>query len=319
MSEWLLDRLYSQTEQPTARFAFQGTINWMKALSLSVRDKFSFDQVNDFYSNVPRKQVNYEYDTRALEFLLLSIHNISSIYENKQAQSKYNICRSAIISWYYSIYFSSKAMISANCNSIQESHSETSSVWQKQLIDNSLVMIPFNLNLNTLVKSETKKQISVLCKNKPIDLNNYPNNEEESLSCLLAYLSGTSDFEREKYEEIIKSSNEYKKCGFDSFRKKAARELRDKILAKHCVNFLVQAFRYRGKSNYRDSIYLSYGDDNTEKINELIDNLYNVSVAFYRMASIYVSKRIEKGIWPFFIKDLKSNLRITINLDELHS
>ncbi len=318
MSEWLLDRLYSQTEQPAARFAFQGTINWIKALSLSIEDNFSFSQVNDFYSTVQRKQINIEYDTKALEFLLLSLHNISSISENTKAENKYNICRSSIISWYYSVYFASKAMIAANCNSIQESHSDTSIVWQKQLINNDLVMKPFSLNITSIVKKDTEKQINELRGDTLIDLNNYPNNIEQSFGALLAYLNGTSEFEREKYEEVIRDSREYKQAGYDSFRKKNARELRDNFLSKHCVNFLVQASRYRGKSNYRDSIYLSYGDDNTRKINELIDNLYKVAVAFHRMASIYVSKRIEKGIWPLFLEDLKTNLRISLDLSDLY-
>jgi hypothetical protein len=33
MSKWLLDRLFEAGDQAEPRFAFQGTVNWMRALA----------------------------------------------------------------------------------------------------------------------------------------------------------------------------------------------------------------------------------------------------------------------------------------------
>jgi hypothetical protein len=114
-----------------------------------------------------------------------------------------------------------------------------------------------------------------------------------------------------KVEEKIKNSSDFKKLEVTNFRTKAAQELRDAHLAKDCVNFLTQAFRYRGKANYRDSIYLSYGDNHSDDINLFTDDLYQVAKVFIRMSSFYFQRRIEAGIWELFVDDIRKNSRLS--------
>jgi hypothetical protein len=81
------------------------------------------------------------------------------------------------------------------------------------------------------------------------------------------------------------------------------------------VNFLIQAFRYRGKANYRDSIFLSYGDNNQGTIDKFTQDLHDVAFVFLRAASKYCSIRVEKGTWAEFVADIEQNSRLSLKPD----
>ncbi len=56
---WLLNRLFDQGDQPTPRFAFQGTVNWMRALSIYTDgNEFSHDSLRNFYRLIQRRPPN---------------------------------------------------------------------------------------------------------------------------------------------------------------------------------------------------------------------------------------------------------------------
>ena len=80
------------------------------------------------------------------------------------------------------------------------------------------------------------------------------------------------------------------------------------------VNFLIQAFLYSRKANYRDSIFLSYGDNNQDKMDKFINDLLAVSFNFIKTISYYCSKRVEKGTWDLFINDIEANTRLSVDL-----
>ena len=146
-------------------------------------------------------------------------------------------------------------------------------------------------------------------KGNNFDLNNYPKNEKEAFGALFSYLQGTASYKKWETEENIKGSREFKNLGVSDFRTKVARELRDIKLEKGIVNFLVQAFRYRGKANYRDSVFLSYGNDRSEELKQFILDLDTVATAFMKMASTYAKARVHKSNWDSFVADLETNLR----------
>lgn len=160
-------------------------------------------------------------------------------------------------------------------------------------------------------------EIKAYRKSNIYDLNNYPENSEQAHGAIVSYLNGTAKYKKWEAEERVRSSREFKELGVQDFRKKVAREIRDKSLDKGQVNFLVQAFRYRGKANYRDSIFLSYGDDNEDKIEQFTADLQDVTSSFVRTASFYSSKRVEKGTWSEFVTDIETNSRLSIDIDVL--
>lgn len=317
MSQWLLERLFETENQPTPRFAFQGTINWIRALAQIINSELYNDKIlKDLFANLQRRAINKNADTLVFENMLMAHHNLASLYSiNDNVIHQYDTCRSAIISWYYAIYFSSSAMIAAKSGSAQETHSTTAKVWQSDIVNGKLLPYPFNLCVSSLITKEVNKEIKAYKGSNSFDLNTYSQNNDQAHGAILSYLKGTADYKKWEAEEKIKLLSDFKKLGALNFRSKAAREYRDNILRKNQVNFLIQAFRFRGKANYRDSIFLSYGNNNEEKIKQFTKDLFDVANAFVRVAAFFSSKRVETGTWNLFIKDIETNTRVSINAD----
>jgi hypothetical protein len=319
MAQWLLNRLFNAKEQPKPRFAFQGTVNWMRALAILVGNgEFHDEKLKAHYGAVSRRKPNHEADTFVFEKMMMAFHNQASLVRLVEDISHpYDICRAAIISWYYSTYFTCSAMVAGASGSLQETHAYTAKVWQADIVDSALVVSPFSLCVSSLVEKVAEAEILAYRGANPHDLNTRPQDAEQAWGAAVSYLNGTWDYEKWRIEERVKGDKSFKALGVDNFRTKAARELRDNQLAKHGVNYLVQAFRYRGKANYRDSIFLSYGDDNSEKMESFIQDLEGVSRAFQRMAAFYLSRRVEKGTWAEFVADLEANSRLSLDANYL--
>ena len=321
MSRWLLDRLYAEKDQPTARFAFNGTVNWMRALSFIVESSdFSDETIKSHYSGVSKRSANPSADTDAFESLLMSLQYVAGIAAmNGSTNKSYSFVRLAIISWYYSIYNASSAMISAYDGTKQEAHKKTSKVWHNMVVAN-LVMSPFNLRIDDLRTKEVEVAVcDIRSKNEAQgDLSRPAKSKEEAFGAMCSYLIGTARYEQESVEEWVKDQKVFKDLGVKDFRTAKARELKNDRLQKEKINFLTQAIRYRGKANYRDSIYLAYGDNMEERIETFINDLERVSSKFLRMASYYVSRRVERGTWSEFVSDLDQNTRFSIGKDIIH-
>lgn len=319
MNGWLLNRLFDAGDQASPHFAFQGTINWIKAVSILVdSNDFSDISLKTFYLKVMRRTPNKDADTRVFENIFMSLHNVIALDSFVNCTgSKYDVVRSAIIAWYYAIYSSCSAMVAATSGGDPQSHTLTAKVWQNDIVDRGLIVSPFSLFIKNLVPKNVESEKLRLRGNNKYNLNNYPQNEQEALGAVYSYLTGTADHLQWYAEEKVRDSAEYKKLGVANFKTKAAQVLRDSKLQSEYVNFLRQAFRYRGKANYRDAIYLSYGDDNTSKINTFIEDLVKVARQFLRMSAFYVERRVEKGTWTDFINDLKMRSRLSGGIDIL--
>ncbi len=319
MSQWLLDRLFEAKDQAEPRFAFQGTVNWMRALAESVNSGSTSDEkLTAIYSGVQRRPVNEVADTSVFENIFMAHHNLASLYSlNDDIESPYDTCRSAIVAWYYATYFSASAMVAASSGSTQETHAATAKVWQADIVEKDLIPYPFDMYLSSLVSKTVEDEIKEYRKDNIYDLNDRAEDIEVAHGALVSYLKGTHGYKKWEAEERIKTSREFKALGVDNFRKKVARELRDKVLDRGQVNYLVQAFRFRGKANYRDSIFLSYGADQEEIIIQFIEDLLNVSRGFIRSAAFYSSKRVERGSWSEFISDIEENSQLSIGTDDI--
>lgn len=308
MAEWLLTRLFALGDQATPRFAAQSTLNWMRSLSILVSNgDFGSANLQSEYSGVARRTENTDADTRAFERLLMATHNVSALNALSTSDKPYDVVRSAIIAWYYAVYESASAMTLAASGGNAEQHAKTARIWHADIVQQGLAIGPFGLHVNTLVANDVKTEIKTLRNGSDFQLVDSPESQDDAWGAACAYVSGTADFEKWKIEERIRVSSEFKSLGVNSFRSKAARELRDRKLCNGHVNFLVQAFRYRGKANYRDSIYLSYGADRTVAFAQFLQDLFTVGCAFHRMASYYVSRRVNKASWGHFIADLDEN------------
>lgn len=275
---------------------------------------FSKEELKAFYSKVARRKVNKEADTWVFENIVMALHNVSALDQmSGDLENKIPIVRSAIVAWYYAVYYASSAMVAAASGSKQETHAATAKVWQRDIVNNKLVISPFNLSVDTLIEKQVKKDIESLRNGNDFQLVNTPNNQDEAWGALCGYVSGTADYEKWRTEERVRTSKDFKALNVENFRTKEARELRDSKLESGFVNFLIQAFRYRGKANYRDSIYLSYGENREETISNFVQDLRSVATSYLAMACYYSARRVEKGTWECFAKDIKENLVFPID------
>ncbi|MDO9023019.1 hypothetical protein [Zwartia sp.] len=320
MPSWLLDRLFKRQEQPSAQFAFQGTVNWMRALAILADDQtFSNQALQTKYLLVRRRKANPAADTLAFEMLLMGLHNLYGLKSLCTPETdKYGIVRSAIISWYYCTYYSSKAMIASCSGSDPQTHAKSAKVWQSDIVEAGLAVKPFSFMLSNVVTQTVNLEIAGLRQGNKHDLSLEPKNQVEALGAALSYLKGTAEYIKWQIEEEVKTSRSYRELAIQNFRTAAARAFRDEQLRRESVNFLVQAFRYRGKANYRDSIYLSYGADRTGRITSFVSDLSTVAERFLTMAAHYVARRTERGTWQQFVADMDENLRFESPID-LHA
>jgi hypothetical protein len=246
----------------------------------------------------------------------MSLHNAAFLKSlTTSVISHYDVVRAAIVSWYYAIYYSSKAMIAAASAADPQTHSKTAIIWQADIVNKRLAIGPFQLSLKSVIATLVESEIATLRGNNPYDLSTTPFDLASAWGAIISYLSGTADYERWRTEQRVHDSTEFKRYGFKDFRRKAAKELRDRALSREPVNFLTQAFRYRGKANYRDSIYLSYGDNRSSSMKTFITDLDTVTAKFNFMACHYIGRRTESGSWSSFATDIATNARFTHTID----
>jgi len=307
------------------KFSFLGTINWMKSLSLIIKND---KELLDNYNNEIKKHIKsntYQYSSDIsiiFENILMSLHYFNSLkIINSQINKNFatSVVRSQIVNWYYILYYSAKAMIWAHNKTYQENHASVAKAWH-QLVTKNLIMHPFDLHLNTLIKRDyegyiKEYKVQFEATNSPRPLNNTSENTNDAHATIIAYLKGTANFYREKAEKEIKENNK-----LQSFRKDGARKIRDKKLEKKQINFLHEAFRYRGKANYRDSLFLAYKkeDKKEDEIFELLKNLEIVSRTFVEMALIFIKNKANtkknRQYFEEFYKDLKQHLLFNCEL-----
>lgn len=312
---WLLSKLFTHADQPKPRFAFQGTVNWMRGLAILVDGQFSHQQLQQFYQRTQRRQANEQADALAYECLTMSMHNVSAIDSMEAIEDPYPIVRSAIVAWYYATYYAAKAMLAASSGTDPHTHASAGKVWQAEIVGAGLVESPFDLSITGITPNNVRQVMGALRAGNTHDLNTEPTDEDMARGALYSYLKGTAEYEQWRLEEMVKSSREYRHGGFNSFRSNAAKALRDAKLNPAHVNYLVQAFRYRGKANYRDAIYLSYGRDDTERLRQFVSDLATVAGAFSLMAAHYVAKRVVRTDWDHFIADIEEHAKFELPFD----
>lgn len=319
MPRWILNRFFDGDDQSKPGFAFQGTINWMRALAiLVVNPLFTDPELSRHYAPVSRRDVNEAADTLVFEKILMAFANVAALKSiNTDITHHYDIVRAAIISWYYSIYFTCEAMVAAASGSNPETHSKTIKQWHHDIVIRDLTVMPFSLHLDSVVPGDVERDIARIRGTNAYDLNTFPENEEAARGAAFSYLKGTAEYEREWNEEKIRKSREFRALGVNNFRTRAARDLRDRKLRDNKVNFLVQAYRFRGKANYRDSLFLSYGDDRSSRLVEFCQDLFTVAKAFMRMAALYLSRRVERGTWERFVDDFENNSQLSLEVNIL--
>lgn len=322
MVGWLYQRLREENQNINPDFSLRGTANWLHALSWLCNNKgFSDIELFNFYKGkVQRRPINRQADTLVFEQIMMAFHQLSALHQISEHKSNpYDAVRSAIVAWYYGLYYAGGAMVAATDGSHQEDHAGTARAWKSHLVDSSWTVSPFSLSVSSLVEKTYEQEIHAIPPGPSSRPNSIPYSEEDALGVCLSNLKGSAKWYREREERRIRGRDrEFKKLGFDSFRKKDARLYRDARLQRKSIGFLHQAYRYRGKAHYRDAIYLSYGEEQSSLIADLNGDLYTTLQHFIRMASYYCSMRVERGTWSQFVADIEENSLLSHDVDTIH-
>jgi len=201
----------------------------------------------------------------------------------------------------------------AQSGECSDTHAGIAKDWHRHLVKNKLVVSPFQFHLNTIIEKEVKKEIKKLRNNNKYKLTQEPHTEGMAMGVVYSYLSGTSEYQRWTEKNKFMPTKDFKKLNVNDFYTRPAQEFRDKRFKNKKVNFLTQAFRFRGKAHYRDSIYLTYGEDKIEQINQLILDLETIATKYLKMACFYIKKRVDKTDYTNFCEDIRRHSRLEIN------
>ncbi len=105
----------------------------------------------------------------------------------------------------------------------------------------------------------------------------------------------------------------------DSFRTKETRDNRDAEYSKiKPIWFLNETFRYWGKDNYEDEIYLALHNTRLNvTADKYIQSLCSVASKFIRIASFFCMHKIEKKEWDKTIIDINNKPILIPDIDKL--
>lgn len=297
---------------PEPRFALQSTVNWMRALAIVAQhERIDWSSMQQLYVNVQRSNLIEPAVNTVFEQLLMSLHHLAALQAMAKAGSAIDLARVAVMTWYYGIYCAASAMIAAKDGSLQDDHTGTANQWDRQVAAPGLMPRPFKFRLTTLVKKAADAEISVMRNGSNFDVNNWPTNVDDAIGACASYLSGTRAHREGKISQAM-TVGELKKLELSDFRTKQARQLRDDRLAGKTLGFLHQAFRYRGKANYRDALFLTYEAQTGTVLDGFIGDLNAVLKAFLTAAGAFCFRRVSDADWHDYINDLECHLKFVV-------
>ena len=294
---------------PDPRFALPSTVNWMRALALLVDGQgIDASVASKFYSKVSPRNMEEKEANTIIEQLLFSLHQCSALHALRTIPRKADVARVGNVAWYYGVYAAASAMVTAQAGSFHDTHNTTADVWDRQIAERGLIMPPFEARISTLVKQKAKLELDKLLTVPRFKLGGRaPESQDEALGASHAYLSGNADWWYWRTQEDVRKSPHFRALNVSDFRTNAAKQLLNKSLSKRNMGFLHQAFRYRGKANYRDALYLGYGKSTETILTGYIDDLSKVLDAFVTCAGVFCSFRLGATVWDEFMDDVEQN------------
>jgi hypothetical protein len=295
MVQWLLNQI--QTDDPGRKpdFALTSAVHWMAALSHEVQEEHgtTFDlqtsALQSHFANIaPRRNVNNV--AEIFEPLFASM-NFATALVSAARRGGVEPWESPglVITWYYANYNAVRSMLAARSAAPGETHAKAISSLNDSGLRGDLPH-PFNMVAAHRRLTEYDDELPSYPQARRSGgtaalVGRFDGTRSTAREMLLEYLSGTAGYEVWRVEERIKRGTTYA-----NFRTAAARAERDRQL-KSEVNYLDCAFRYRGKSNYRDPIFMSYGGFFSRAGMPYVTNMAVVARFVALVAMEYVGER----------------------------
>lgn len=296
---------------PDPAFSLPATLNWMRALAILVNDQsISPATMTGLCAGVSKATLSDKAVNTVYEQLLMSLHHLAALKAMASLPNQIDTARSAIVTWYYGVYHATSAMNAAQDGSSQETHAETANAWDRHFAGRPWIPSPFSYRVNTLVRKDVDAATSVLRGTNSHDLNYEPSDAVEAFGACMSYLKGSANWRADYIEDELKRK-ELKNLGLADFRTKRAKDIRDARLNGKAFGFVHQAFRYRGKANYREALFISYGSHVAGKLPKFQNDMASVLAGFLSMSGSFCGKRIGKDPWNTFYDDLTANTTLS--------
>jgi len=310
MPHWLYQNVLAIDDERAPQFALQSTQNWIRALRFEIDAEHGTDLVAQFsscsrifsartqaLSVAPPLAEVFEPLFGSLNYML----SAGTFADQPQAPSW---CQpTAVIAWYYATYMASRAMFAASGLQVGDKHAAA----ERSFVSNLRQVLPHPLNM--VARRTTGEKYESALPSYPgvasFDLTKaFQPVRAVSQGMLLQYLTGTASYHTGRTKERILADN---RLGFTDFRTQAARSLRDSRLAAE-IGLMHCAYRYRGKANYRDAIYLTYGS-RPQDATQLLSDLAGAARFAFACALALVHRRLGAGVVGQFARDLEQHLR----------
>lgn len=322
-TSFLLDRFLNQGTLsdpkgiPDPAFSLPGTLNWMRAMSILVsNENINSTSMQTLCSAVTRGKLSDQAVNTCFEQLLMSLHHLASLKAMASLPRRIDSSRSAIVTWYYGVFHAASAMIAAQDGSFQDSHGETANAWDSHFSGRPYIPRPFGYRVTTLVKKDVESEIETLRCGNNFKLDSEPTDPVQAFGACMSYLKGSAFWRAEYIEKELKN-RELKKIGLENFRTKKAQEIRDARLSGKTFGFVHQAFRYRGKANYREALFISYGSHVEPMLTNFYTDLFCVLEAFLCLAGTFCARRIGKDLWNSYYDDVSANAQLLVKPNDL--
>lgn len=304
MTTWLYEKVLEVDPDREPTFASQSAVNWMAALRHEVEAEHGFnpaDQLNSyrtFFRQTPQQKRSVASLAPVFEPLFSSLSGAMALKRLSLHKHPPWIRSTATVCWYYSIYGASRALFAANGQDPKENHSAAMRTFASSL--QRSIPHPFNMVARRTRGERYDAELPTHPGATAFNLSsNFLPERELARGMLLQYLSGTAAWYAVRTKERLCLERR-----FDHFRTKSAQAERDRRL-ESSVALLHCAFRYRGKANYRDAIYLSYGTRQPREAQNLVANLASVASSFCLLTAAFVEKRLGPAHVRTFFQDIR--------------
>ncbi|MFB2846122.1 hypothetical protein ACE1BG_07525 [Aeromonas veronii] len=309
MDNWLYSEVIKEDDLRVPTFARQSTINWMKALRFEIINEHGKSAGEHFESCLVHFKSTYPKKLAPLnnrcifESLYSSLTGCLALQTSaKNADKESWVLPTAIVNWYYSVYFSVLSMFGSTGQTVDDNHASVYRAFGSNLSDQ--MPHPINMKATYLNNEEYKSLLPKYASASSFNLSKtFPESEEAAKGMLLEYLSGNT-----KYYTWLTKERILKKAGYRDFRSKIAKEDRNRQLPK-TIAFMHCAFRYRGKANYRDGIYLTYGKASADETKAFLEDM-KIVAQFIFIAALALAYRSPLNLEVVkFLEDIDKNLK----------
>ncbi len=309
MSNWLYTEVLKQDDLRVPTFARQSTLNWMRALRFEIEREHGASNNEQFKSCLRHFKNAYSKPLHPLDkgCIFESLYSsltyslaLQSLEEKTSIESW--VLPSGIVSWYYSVYFSVLSMFGSIGQVVNDNHSSVYRAFGSNLCEK--MPHPFNMKASHIKNEKYKSFFPNYPESRSYSLSKaFPETEESSKGMILEYLSGNAGYYTWLTKKIILEKAEYK-----NFLTKVAKEERDRKLQKN-IGFMHCAYRYRGKANYRDGIYLTYGKASPAETKAFVNDMRVVSQFMFIMGLALSYRTSLKPDVAEFLNDIDINLK----------